>query len=82
MDPLPKKWHLTHQFSDGGDKWEGLSWEADLAVHVSTVLYLAFISFCVMYKANKASLQSWGETFHYGTISKQAFFMSPTESSF
>ena len=34
-----------------------------------------------MCKANKASLQSQGETLHHVTISKQAIFMFPTESS-
>ena len=61
---------------------EGLAWEADLAVHVSTILCLDFTSFCVMCKANKASLQSQSEIIHYGTLSKQDVFVSPTESSF
>ena len=82
MDPPPKKWCLTHQFLMEVTRREGLTWEANLAAHVNTILFLVFISFCIMCKANKASLQNRSETFHYGTISKQAIFMAPTESSF
>ena len=82
MDPWPKKQHLSCQFLMEVTRRKGLIWEANLAAHVSTILFLVFISFCVMCKANKASLQSGSETFHYGTISKQAISMSSTESSF
>ena len=52
-----------------------------MAAYVSTILSLALIFLCIMCEANKASLQIQGETLHYGTISKQAIFVSPTESS-
>ena len=58
MDPPPMKWHLTQWFLTEVTRREGLGWEADLAAHVSTILFLAFISFCVICKANRTSLQS------------------------
>ena len=61
MSPPPKKLCLTWQFLMEVTRKEGLSWEANLAAHASTILFLTFTSLCVICKANKASVQSCSE---------------------
>ena len=57
---------------------EGLSWEANLAAHASTIWFLMFNSLCIIYKPAGPPCEVKVEPFHYKIISKQAIFMFPT----
>ena len=59
---------------------EGLSWEADLAAHLSTIWFLILIPFVSFISQHSLLVKLRWTDFHYEIISKLAIFVFPTES--